>query len=147
MNNNIKIIKENNEKTNEYIAFNLHQYNINNCEYIKTNSTIKHNNKLRANFTVYEDDKIIGGIIGWIKYGWYYLDEFYIEENHRNQGIGSKLISIVEEFAKANNCLGVRVDTWDFQAPNFYQKLGYQICSVFEDCPPGTKTYYLYKKF
>ena len=57
------------------------------------------------------------------------------------------MIKIVEKFAKENNALGVRVDSWSFQAPLFYQKLGYKVCNVFEDCPPGTKTYYMYKKF
>ena len=147
MKEEIKIVKEENKKANRFIKHNLHKYNVNHCDYIMRNSTKFHNNKIEGNFTIYDNGKIVGGVLGYIKYGWYYLDEFYIDEGYRNKNIGSKMIKIVEKFAKENKALGVRVDSWSFQAPLFYQKLGYKVCNIFEDCPPGTKTYYMYKRF
>lgn len=57
------------------------------------------------------------------------------------------LIDKIEECAKENNALGVRMETWDFQARKFYEKMGYIVYATFEDCPPGTIEYFLKKSF
>lgn len=57
------------------------------------------------------------------------------------------MINEIEQFAIKNKALGVKIDSWSFQAPKFYPKLGYIIWAEFKDCPPGTTHYYLYKKF
>ena len=57
------------------------------------------------------------------------------------------LIEKIEKCAKENNALGVRMETWNFQARGFYEKQGYIVYATFEDCPPGTTDYFLRKKF
>lgn len=90
---------------------------------------------------------MIGGAVGYIEWKWYFLDELWIEEEHRKNGIGTKLINEIEKCAKENNLLGVRMETWSFQARGFYEKMGYEIYATFEDCPPGTIDYFLKKGF
>ncbi len=142
------IIEKDDKKDAEgYVRFNLHKYNQKNCEYISKNSSYAHNNKINGDFIIYDNDNVIGGVLGHIIYGWYHLTDFYINEKYRKQGFGSKVIENIEQFARKNNALGVKIDSWDFQAPKFYQKLGYSIWGSFNDCPPGTVHYYLYKKF
>ena len=72
-------------------------------------------------------------------------DLCYLEGNDRDDYLFD--MKICQEFAKENNCIGVQLDTWNFQAPEFYKKLGYIVWGEFKDCPPGTTHYYLYKKF
>jgi hypothetical protein len=37
------------------------------------------------------------------------------------------------------------LDTFDFQAKDFYIKQGYEIFGILEGCPIGHKRYYLFK--
>ena len=136
-----------NDDIESTVKLNLHKYNQQNCEYIKNNSSFAHNYKQNINFGIFEDDKCYGGAVGQILFGWYNLSDFWIDEKVRKLGYGSKIIKCIEHIAKENNCLGVRIDTWNFQAPDFYKKLGYIVWGEFKDCPPGTVHYYLYKRF
>ena len=69
-----------------------------------------------------------------------------LNEKYRKKGLGSQIIQKIEEFALSNHAIGVRLSSWDFQAPKFYQKLGYTIWGEFKDCPLGTTCYYLFKR-
>lgn len=143
----ISIKKDNCNEVEHFVKLNLHKYNQKNCDYIKHHSSYDHNNTINGDFMIYDHDKIIGGALGYIRFEWYHFTDFYIDEEYRGQGIGSEMIKRIEEFAKENHAIGVRVASWDFHAPKFYQKLGYTVWGKFEDCPPGTIHYYLYKRF
>ncbi len=144
---NLKIELDNKKDVEGYVWLNLHKYNQQNCKYIKDNSSYAHNNKINGDFIIYDNNKIIGGALGHIIWGWYHLTDFYISEEYRNKGVGTQVIQKIEEFAMRNKALGVRINSWSFQAPEFYKRLGYIEWGKFEDCPPGTVHYYLYKKF
>ena len=143
----IIIKKDNCKDVEQFVKFNLHKYNQKNCDYIRNNSSYAHNNTINGDFIIYDNNEIIGGALGYIRWGWYQLTDFYIDEEYRCKGLGSKIVKTIEQFAKENNAIGVKIDSWSFQAPKFYQKLGYIVWGQFEDCPPGTIHYYLYKKF
>jgi GNAT superfamily N-acetyltransferase len=120
----------------------LKEYNSQNCKWFKNNiSMLKEHN-----FFAFDNDKLVGGAVGFIKYNWYYLDLLYIDKNYRGKKIATNLIKKIEEFSKKNNLTGVRMETWDFQAKDFYRKVGYTIFGTIEDCPPGTIEYHLMKK-
>ena len=54
-----------------------------------------------------------------IKYLW-------VKEYLRGQGTGKKLLWEAEKEAEKRNCKYVFLDTFSFQAPDFYKKYGYQ---------------------
>lgn len=143
---NLKIEKDDNQDASGYVLFNLHQYNQQHCKYIREHSSNNHNDKINGDFIVWDNDEVIGGAIGYIEYGWYFLTDFYLNAKYRDHGLGSKVIQKVEEFALSNHAVGVRVESWDFQAPKFYQKLGYTVWGEFKDCPLGTTCYHLFKR-
>lgn len=95
----------------------------------------------------FDDNKLVGGAIGVIKYNWYFLDLLYVDENYRGQDIGTNLIKQIESFAKKENLTGVRMETWNFQARGFYEKMGYTVYGEIKNCPPGTIEYFLKKEF
>lgn len=132
------------EKT---ISENLHKYNREHCEWTKNNTTELPKEHIKHKLAVYDGEILVGGSIGDIAWKWYYLDQLWIDKNYRKLGIGTKIIKEVEKYAKEKNCLGVRVETWNFQAKGFYEKQGYEVYASFEDCPPGTIEYALKKKF
>lgn len=143
----VEIKIDSNHDIDNIVKFNLFKYNQENCEYVRNNSSYAHNNHKYLNVGLFDGEKCVGGAIGEICFDWYYLSDFWIDENYRGQGYGIRIIKKIEEIARQNNALGVRIDSWDFQAPEFYKKLGYKEWGRFIDCPPGTIHYYMYKRF
>lgn len=92
-----------------------------------------------------ENGNVIGGLIGGTYWGWMYVDVLWVDEKHRRQGIGSKLLLEAEEEAVRRGCHHVHLDTMSWQAPLFYQKHGYEVIGVLPDIPRGNQKYLLQK--
>lgn len=69
-----------------------------------------------------------------------------MDEKYRKTGFGSKLLKEVEKIAEREGCSLIHLDTFDFQAKDFYVRHGYEIFGVLEDCPVNHCRYYLKKK-
>ena len=91
------------------------------------------------------DGTIIGGIIGGTYWGWMYVDILWVHEDHRRGGIGSKLLQEAEKEALRRGCHHVHLDTMSWQAPEFYQKQGYETVGILPDIPSGNQKYLLIK--
>ena len=93
-----------------------------------------------------ENDNIIAGI-NCIYYSWkcIYIDALWVKEEYRKARLGSQLLDDIEATAKEYGCHLVHLDTFDFQAKDFYIKHGYEIYGVLDDCPLDHKRYYLRK--
>lgn len=139
----IKIEQNNEDKFKEYVLNGLVENNKRKCEWFRENSSKSEEPK---NFLAFDGDKIIGGAIGYINYNWYFLDLLWIEDIYRGKDIGTTLINNIEEYAQKEKLTGVRMETWNFQAKGFYEKMGYKIYATIEDCPPGTTDYFFMKK-
>ncbi len=127
----------------------LRENNRSKCKWLKENisADITKKDFIPMNFLAYDNEKLIGGAIGFVEYNWYYLDLLWIDEQYRRIGVGTNLIRIIEKFAMSKKLTGVRVETWDFQARGFYEKMGYKIFGKINNCPPGTICYFLNKYF
>ena len=51
-----------------------------------------------------------------------------------------------EALALARGCDAIFLDTFDFQAPGFYEKLGFEVFGVLPDYPRGHKRFYMVKQ-
>ena len=83
----IIIEKDNCNDVEQFVKFNLHKYNQKNCDYIRNNSSYAHNNTINGDFIIYDNNEIIGGALGYIRFGWYQLTDFYIDERYRGKGL------------------------------------------------------------
>jgi GNAT superfamily N-acetyltransferase len=99
-------------------------------------------------------DRVIKGLNGEILAGinselycWncFYIQMLWVREDLRKNGYGSALLNEVEKIAKEKECKLIHLDTFDFQAKDFYLKHGYEIFGVLEDCPLEHKRYYMKK--
>jgi GNAT superfamily N-acetyltransferase len=100
-----------------------------------------------ADFQLYarRNGQVIGGLFGHSGMGWLYIDYLWLDGRERGLGLGAQLLQAAEIEARKRGCVGVFLYTYSFQAPDFYQKQGFQIMGVLEDCPPGHQRYYLKK--
>jgi ribosomal protein S18 acetylase RimI-like enzyme len=74
-----------------------------------------------------KDDKIIGGTNFCISYGTAYISDLWIDENFRNINLATKLMNKIEKFSKENGANYVALETMEFEAPKFYEKMGYKV--------------------
>lgn len=92
------------------------------------------------------DGDIIGGLYGRSMWGTLEIKTFVVKSKNRNDGIGRKLIIEAEKEAKKRNCRFISLDTFSFQAPEFYEKFGFEKIGVESDFPKGFEKYYYRKK-
>ncbi|MGW0846446.1 GNAT family N-acetyltransferase [Streptomyces sp. NPDC002787] len=94
-----------------------------------------------------EAGALAGGLVGHTWATWLHLTYLWVDARHRGAGLGSHLLSRAERMAaRERGCRAARVETWDFQAPDFYRRLGYEVVCVIPDYPPGITEYTLTKR-
>ena len=121
----------------KYIREELNQFN---------NERVGEHDHTPLNIVEYDTNgNIIGGILGGTYWGWMYVDILQVHENHRYKGIGSKLLREAEKEAVRRDCHHVHLDTMSWQAPEFYQKHGYEVIGILPDIPNGNQKYLLMK--
>ena len=76
---------------------------------------------------------IVGGLFGTTQFAWLKVDIMAVAEAARGAGIGRALLQRAEDLARERGCTKAYVDTMDYQAPGFYQKLGYRVTGTLED--------------
>jgi GNAT superfamily N-acetyltransferase len=92
------------------------------------------------------DGAIAGGVIGATYWDWVSIDLMWIKEELRGRGYGRRLLALAEDEARRRGATHAHLDTFSFQAPDFYRKHGYQVFGELPDYPPGHTRYYLTKK-
>lgn len=76
-----------------------------------------------------------------------FLHLLWVHEKYRGQNIGSQLLHKLETALIERECKLLHLDTFDFQAPEFYKKKGYEVFGELKDCPAGHTRYYFCKRF
>ncbi|MGY0067882.1 GNAT family N-acetyltransferase [Streptomyces sp. QTS137] len=89
---------------------------------------------------------LAGGLVGHTWATWLHVTYLWVDERHRGAGLGTRLLAEAERLATARGCRSSRVETWDFQAPKFYRRHGYEVVCVIPDYPPGITEYTLVKR-
>jgi GNAT superfamily N-acetyltransferase len=92
------------------------------------------------------DQEIVGGVLGETYWDWFYLDLLWVKEDLRGCGYGHRLLSMAEDEARQRGAKNAYLDTFSFQAPDFYKQHGYQVFGELQDFPPGYQRYFLRKQ-
>ncbi|MFB3303908.1 GNAT family N-acetyltransferase [Pseudomonas sp. AMR01] len=90
--------------------------------------------------------EVVGGLYGKISYGWLFVELLSIPDAMRTQGTGTRLMRTAEEFAREQGCVGIWLDTFSFQAPGFYRKLGFTEFGHMDDYPLGHQRHFFQKR-
>ncbi|MFL2095829.1 GNAT family N-acetyltransferase [Marinilactibacillus psychrotolerans] len=135
------IIKQWNQNESDYIRGKVIEYNMTLLpDELKTpNEDISF---------VLKDEKgiIAGGITANMFWHHMHIEFLWVNEIERKKGYGSKLLKKIEEFALNQDCKLICLDTFSFQAPEFYIRNGYEIFGTIENHPKGFNQYFLQKR-
>lgn len=136
MTNNARIVQTTDDEAH-YIRKKLIEFNskhVPNGIYKEINLGLKDDNK-----------QMFAGLNSALSWNWMEIDILWVDENHRGKGLGGGLLLEAENIARANNCSFIKLNTFSFQAPEFYKKYGYEVMAIIEDAPLGS-THYYFKK-
>lgn len=93
-----------------------------------------------------ETGTTVGGLWGKIVYDWLFVDMLAVPADSRSKGLGTALMDEAEAIARSRNCIGLWLDTFEFQALGFYEKRGFALFGVIADHPAGQRRYFLQKR-
>lgn len=137
----MKITKQSSQRDRDYVRNKVVEHNMTQLpEELKTS-------KEEIGFNLKDDQgKIVVGITGTVYWRHLHIDFLWADKNLRHTGYGSQLLSEIEQVAREKGCRLIFLDTFSFQAPDFYKKNGYQVFGVIEDHPKGFNQYFLQKR-
>lgn len=93
-----------------------------------------------------DTEEIVAGLNSAICWNWMEIDILWVHEDYRKQGFGKRLLEEAEKVSREKNCSFIQLNTFSFQAPEFYKKYGYKIIAVIENAPYDNRHYYLIKE-
>lgn len=91
--------------------------------------------------------KVIGGLLGYMTLENLVIEELWLEETYRGQGLGCELVLEAERIAVKQGCTACQTYTFSFAAPGFFRKLGYESFAVSDGYPDPAEEHYLIKRF
>lgn len=90
---------------------------------------------------------IRGGLLGYVWAEWLHITHLWVAEDCRGRGLGRQLLEGAEREASSAGARGAFLSTFDFQAPGFYRRYGYEVYAALPEYPPGHTDYHLRKIF
>ncbi len=90
-----------------------------------------------------KDDTLMGCVMANFLWNGMEIISLWVDESKRGEGLGQKLMEMVEAEGKKRGCAFAYTNTFSWQAPDFYEKLGYMLYGKLENFPEGnTLSYY-----
>lgn len=101
---------------------------------------------LKALVIALEDDgEVVGGLWGRTSLDWLFVEMLFVPEKLRGRGLGTELMTRAEAEARRRGCHSAWLDTFEFQARGFYERLGYSCFAELPDYPVGSSRYFMKK--
>jgi len=98
-------------------------------------------------FIAKKDEEFAGIITGHSYYKEVKIIDLIILEQYRGKHIGSRLIQAVEDYFKGKGFENINLSTYEFQAPDFYKKCGFQVEFIRKNINAPKLTKYFFIKF
>jgi GNAT superfamily N-acetyltransferase len=92
-----------------------------------------------------EAENVVGGMSGSTGRGWLFIDHLVVPEASRGSGLGTRVMHLAETEAITRGCAQAWLNTFEFQARGFYEKLGYICFGELPDYPPGFTRFFMRK--
>ncbi|OYU32406.1 MAG: GNAT family N-acetyltransferase [Comamonadaceae bacterium PBBC2] len=91
------------------------------------------------------DDAVVGGLWGHTGYDWLFTQLLVVPASLRGQGVGTEVMRLAEHEALQRGCHGAWLDTFEFQARGFYERIGYVCFGELHHYPQGFSRFFMKK--
>ena len=81
--------------------------------------------------------ELVGGLAGVTFWNALHVELLWIADHHRGQGYGKRLMRAAESEGRSRGAEIAYLTTYSFQAPEFYERLGYRKFGEMHGVPPG----------
>jgi GNAT superfamily N-acetyltransferase len=81
--------------------------------------------------------RLLGGLRSFVFLYWLNIEVLFVEPDVRGLGLGGRLLAEAERRAMEFGATNAKLDTFEWQAPAFYQKHGYEEYARVDDYAPG----------
>lgn len=98
-----------------------------------------------ALFIKNDEGNRVAGLLAITWGNWMHIHSLWVDETLRRTGYGSRMLQAAEQEALIRGCQRVCVDTFSFQAREFYEKQGYRLQMTLEQIPLHHRQHYLVK--
>lgn len=88
---------------------------------------------------------LVGGAHGKVNWNWLHISLLWVAPGFRQNGLGSTLLAKIESAACSRGCTSSHLDTFSYQAKDFYENRGYEVFARLEDYPSGYERIFLRK--
>jgi GNAT superfamily N-acetyltransferase len=92
-----------------------------------------------------EAGAVIGGLWGHTGYEWLFTQLLVVPAGLRGRGVGTEIMQFAEREAMARGCHSAWLDTFEFQARGFYERLGYVCFGELPNYPTGFSRFFMKK--
>jgi GNAT superfamily N-acetyltransferase len=89
---------------------------------------------------------LMGGAVGTVWGQCLKVHYLWVHPSLRGHGYGRRLLQTLEQEARAQHCHTASLDTYSFQAPDFYRRLGYEVFGVVDGYPQGYQKVFVKKR-
>lgn len=90
--------------------------------------------------------QVVAGVTGTVWGSCLEIGFVWVHDAWRGQGVGRRLMDVMEAEARQRGCRVISLDTYTFQAPDFYRKLGYQEFGRVGGYPDGVEKVFMRKE-
>jgi ribosomal protein S18 acetylase RimI-like enzyme len=84
-----------------------------------------------------ERGDVLGGLLANLWGNWLHVTHLWVSEAVRGAGHGTSMMREAEAYARDGGAIGITLETFSFQAKTFYEGLGFVVCAIIDDYPPG----------
>ncbi len=88
---------------------------------------------------------VMGGLWGHTGYDWMFIQLLVVPAGLRGRGLGTEIMQLAEREALKRGCHGAWLDTFEFQARGFYERLGYECFGKLSNYPRGFSRFFMKK--
>ena len=90
--------------------------------------------------------EVIGGVLGRTSLGMCFIDLVFLPDDVRGHDVGRAMMREAKDEARRRHCRAIVLYTISFQAPGFYERLGYRRFGAIDCDPPGTSRIFFVKE-
>jgi ribosomal protein S18 acetylase RimI-like enzyme len=90
--------------------------------------------------------EVVGGAVGRTGFGLLFIDLVYLPTSMRGRSIGRRMMEMAEAEGRKRGCKAAVLYTINFQAPDFYKRLGWRVFGEIPCDPPGTSRFFMTKE-